>query len=80
MDMYHKSYQVKLHCSEFLKQMEKCNFFDNDRSCSINCILLFCNFPFPVAIASSAQLSSQGVYPPSPAQEDELAAEVCVVQ
>lgn len=33
-----------------------------------------------IVIASSAQLSSQGVCPPSSTQEDELAAEVCVVQ
>ena len=46
----------------------------------INRILLFFNFPFSVVIASSAQLSSQGVYPPSSAQEDELAAEVCIFQ
>ena len=47
---------------------------------NIDCISYCFFFPSPVVIASSAQLSSQGVYPPSSAQEDELAAEVCVVQ
>ena len=37
-------------------------------------------FSVVIVIASSAQLSSQGVCPPSSTQEDELAAEVCVVQ
>ena len=36
-------------------------------------------FVSSVVTACSGQLSSQGVYPSS-AQEDELAAEVCVVQ
>jgi len=44
------------------------------------CIIIYFLFSVVIVIASSAQLSSQGVNPPSSTQEDELAAEVCVVQ